>query len=151
MENSEVICAVCGNEVDPACSFCPHCQSSRIASPPSAAGPQHRLVNLEQGRPQLHQALERLRSELVVGRQHRVRVLTLIHGYGSSGKGGVIREEVRRHLGFLLHGGRINDLILGEEFSRNSSRIRRLVRRFPFLANHRDLNRANPGVTLVVL
>ena len=55
--------------------------------------------------PPLDQALARLATELEAARLQGVRVLTLIHGYGSSGAGGVIRGEVRHQLesgaGFL--------------------------------------------------
>jgi DNA-nicking Smr family endonuclease len=79
------------------------------------------------------------------------RVLTLIHGYGSSGRGGVIREEIREKLQFLKYRGEINDVLAGENFSTGNGSGRNLVRRFPFLRQHRDLNRGNRGVTLLIL
>ena len=42
------------------------------------------------------------------------------------------------------------ELVAGEDFEGRSGRGRQLVRRFPFLAEHRDLNRANAGITVVV-
>jgi len=101
--------------------------------------------------PLVDQAMERLRNELYISKRQRVKVLTLIHGYGSTGKGGRIRREIRQYLSFLQHQKEINQMILGEEFSKNSGRGRQLLRRFPFLAEHGDLNRNNPGVTLVIL
>ncbi len=79
------------------------------------------------------------------------KVLTFIHGYGSSGEGGAIKMAVLHQLHFFHHQGRIKEILPGEEFEGRSGRGRQLVRRFPFLAHHRDLNRANPGITVVIL
>lgn len=146
-----VICEICGNSIEPTESICPFCQTPCAVLAKQASGMLHRLINLEKGMPLVEQALERLRNELFVSKRQGIKVITLIHGYGSSGKGGGIRREVRQYLRYLQHQHQINDMILGEEFSRNSGRGRQLLRRFPFLADHRDLNRANPGVTLVIL
>ena len=101
--------------------------------------------------PLVQQALERLESEIRTSSMQGTKVLTFIHGYGSSGEGGAIKAAVLRQLHFFCHQGRIKEIILGEEFEGRSGRGRQLLRRFPFLANHRDLNRANPGITLVIL
>ena len=99
----------------------------------------------------MHQALDRLDGEINLSKGLGCKALTLIHGYGSSGEGGAIKTAVLRQLHFLRHQGRIQDVIPGEEFEGRSGRGRQLLRRFPFLAEHRDLNRANPGVTLIIL
>lgn len=116
-----------------------------------SGGPLHREVNLEKGKPLVPQALDRLAVVLFNSRHEGYKVLTLIHGYGSSGTGGAIKTAVRRQLQFLRQQGTIREVIPGEEFEGRSSRGRQLVRCFPFLAEHRDLNRANPGITLVIL
>ena len=92
-----------------------------------------------------------LGSELEQAGSDGCRVLTLIHGYGSSGRGGIIRQDVRAQLQYLKDRGVINDLFPGEDFSSRSGSGRQLLRRFPFLRKHSDLNRANPGITLVVI
>lgn len=101
--------------------------------------------------PLAHQAIERLRLELETSRRQGYRLLTLIHGYGSSGRGGTIKEEVHRHLRYLKHRKEINDMFPGESFTTRTGRGRQLIRRFPVLAEHRDINRSNPGITIVVL
>lgn len=143
-------CPVCGNEISLTAARCPHCRteaSVRVGE----KGPQHRTINLEKGMPLVQQAVERLRLELETSRRQGYRVVTLIHGYGSSGRGGAIKEEVHRQLRYLKHRQEINDMLPGEAFTTRTGRGRQLVHRFPFLSGHRDINRANPGVTLVVL
>jgi len=112
---------------------------------------QYKTVNLEKGMPLVRQALAKLDQELIIARTEHCRVVLLIHGYGSSGRGGAIKKEVRAQLQFMQSRGRINDFLGGEDFSTRSGRGRQILRRFPFLRQLNDLNRANRGITLVVL
>jgi len=146
----QLFCEICGNEVDSGISRCPFCESELKFSGPIQGIP-HRAVKLKRGMPTVEQALGRLERELEQARKERCRVLTLIHGYGSSGRGGAIREEIREKLQFLKYRGEINDVLAGEHFSTGNGSGRNLVRRFPFLRQHRDLNKGNRGITLVVL
>ena len=41
----------------------------------------------------------------------------IIHGYGSSGKGGVIRQKVRSFLNVQVKNGKIKSMINGEDFN----------------------------------
>jgi len=145
-----LVCEVCGNEFQPT-GQCPYCGAS-VRDKDIWQGPvRQRIVNLERGLPTVEQALQRLDLELESSRLQGYRILTLIHGYGSSGKGGAIRQAVRRQLRYYRDQGRVNSVLAGEEFSSRTGPGRELLRRFPVLGRHSDLNRANPGVTLVVL
>ncbi|WP_446009954.1 Smr/MutS family protein [Candidatus Electrothrix sp.] len=145
----EFLCDVCGNEVDLGISRCPFCESTIELSAPGKGLP-HRTVKLKRGMPTVEQALGRLERELEQAKLEGCRVLTLIHGYGSSGRGGVIREKIQERLQFLKYRGEINDVFVGEQFSTGNGPGRNLVRRFPFLRQHRDLNKGNKGITLVI-
>ncbi len=146
-----IVCEVCGNELGPGVTICPYCGTVSTAPVVQASGLLHRIVNLEKGLPTVAMALQRLDTELEISRRQGYRVVTLIHGYGSSGKGGAIKDEVHRQLHYYKHKGRINDVLAGEDFNSRSGAGRQLLRRFPALAAHDDVNRANPGITLVVL
>ncbi len=110
-----------------------------------------KTVNLEQGLPTVQQALERLDIALKSARSEQISVLTLIHGYGSTGKGGVIRFECRKTLDYLKSRGELSVVIHGEDFSHRYGAVKQLLHRFPKLSNHTHLNRRNRGITLVVL
>jgi hypothetical protein len=146
-----MLCSVCGNEVEIGCAVCPFCGTPCPAEGCRSAVLSHRQVNLERGKPLVHQAIGRLEGELAISRALGCKVLTLIHGYGSSGTGGAIKEAGVRPLHFFQYQGRIKAVIPGERFEGRSGRGRQLLRQYPFLAEHRDLNRANPGITLVIL
>jgi hypothetical protein len=146
----ELCCGVCGNEVEAGLQYCPFCESELEVVLPGQLD-LHKIVNLKQGMPSVEQALLRLDRELTQARVERRRVLTLIHGYGSSGAGGVIRQEVRARLSYLRHRGGLSEIVYGEDFHSRNNQVRQLLHRFPSLRRHHDLNRANPGITLAML
>jgi len=145
-----VICAVCGNETELGSGTCRFCGASQ-SQETKRNGPLHKTVNLKRGRPFVSAAIKKLEGEVQAAKIERVRVLTIVHGYGSSGKGGAIKNECRKCLDYLCSIGEIKEFIPGEEFSRKSGRVKSLLRRFPGLSVNRNLDRHNPGVTLVVM
>ena len=61
--------------------------------------------------------MRRATYAIVNGRTLGASAVKLIHGYGSSGKGGKIRLEVRAYLERQKARGKIRDYIPGERFS----------------------------------
>ena len=110
-----------------------------------------KLVNLEQGMPTANQAIRRLTYEIHTAKRQGITTLKLIHGYGSSGKGGVLRIEVREYLLRLHQREEIQAFIPGEDFSifDNDTRIAFGIE--PLLRNDRDLDMHNNGITFVIL
>lgn len=108
-----------------------------------------RELNLEQGRPTVDQALGWLAAELEAARKMNTPLMKLIHGYGSSGKGGRIRTASRRYLEEAAAQGRITAYLPGEQFSIFDETARRAMQRYPQLRQDRDLDAENRGVTFV--
>jgi len=96
-------------------------------------------------------ALQKLDEAIKDAVNTHVSVLTLIHGYGSSGKGGLIRLECRKNLDHLKGRGLICDYIAGEEFSRKFGLVKFHLQRYPELGRNKNINRGNRGITLVIL
>jgi hypothetical protein len=107
------------------------------------------IINLEAGRPSLEDARRRLLSEMERARQSGTRVLKIIHGYGSSGAGGVLCAGIRRSLRLRVREGKARVVIPGERFSSDANEARELLSRHPSLRRDPDLNRGNPGITIV--
>ena len=103
-------------------------------------------LNLEYGMPTVDTALRWLESELSAARKMGRPALKLIHGYGSSGKGGRLRTACRTWL-------RQQELCFlpGEEFSIFNQEARRWLALCPRLRQDRDLDAENRGVTFVLL
>ncbi|HNU98649.1 MAG TPA: Smr/MutS family protein [Verrucomicrobiota bacterium] len=110
-----------------------------------------RSVNLEVARPSVDEARRRLLGAIDAARRSRVRVLKVIHGWGSSGEGGALGPAIRRSLRLRVKEGRAVAVVPGERFSSDTAEGRELLRRYPSLHSDRDFNRANPGITIVEL
>ena len=110
-----------------------------------------REVDLERGRPTVRAALQRLTLELRRSRGLGCAAVKLIHGYGSSGKGGRIRVETRRYLERLRLRQEVRDVIPGEAFSIFHAGTRAAFLQCGELRRDRDLERHNNGVTFIVL
>ena len=112
---------------------------------------EYRTINLEDDLPTVEQAMRRLVWEVRTARTQGVRVLKVIHGFGSSGRGGKIRPAARRQLDGLQKSGHIKYYICGEKLSIFDGDTRRALDRCPALRGDGDLDRHNNGITLVVL
>jgi hypothetical protein len=110
-----------------------------------------RTLNLEAGLPTLDEARRRLLAEMVTARQKGIRVLKVIHGYGSGGSPGVLAVGIRRSLRLRVSEGKAVCFVPGERFSSDAVEARELLQKYPSLRGDRDLNRANPGITVVEL
>ena len=108
-------------------------------------------VNLEEGMPLVEEAVSRMNIRLQEMRCSGVRVVKLIHGYGSSGTGGRIRIGVRRELAVMKKRKMIRDYIPGENFGPFDEGSRRLAEQNRALTADPDYGRANHGITIVVL
>lgn len=109
------------------------------------------IVNLEQGMPTVEVAKSRLNQALRTARATGRPVLKLIHGYGSSGRGGAIRQGVLRDLEQKRRQGQIRLVVPGDEFSPFYDNARQAVDLYPELRKDRDYTRTNQGITIVVV
>lgn len=109
------------------------------------------LINLEFGYPRADEAGRRLTTELELARKKGVALLKIVHGYGSGGKGGRIRTAVRALLLAQERAGAIGAVVPGEGWSIFDESSRGLIDRYPKLREDVDLERSNPGITLVEL
>ena len=110
-----------------------------------------RILNLEQGRPDRLTARRLLLGGLEAARSSGYREVKLIHGYGSHGKGGSIRRDVRSTLEQLQQEGKILGFIPGEEFGPFSELTRKALTKNWDLTRDPDYARGNSGITVVLL
>lgn len=108
------------------------------------------IINLESGMPDTASALSRLNNRIYAERATRVRVVKIIHGYGSSGKGGAIRSSCRMKLRDYKRMGIIKGFCPGENFGPFSSEGRDIASICPEVRSDSDWGRQNDGVTIVL-
>lgn len=108
-------------------------------------------VNIKSDMPTADVAVKRVTYNIRNGKSWGAGAIKVIHGYGSSGKGGRIQGQTRRYLAEQKSKGFIRDFIPGEEFSIFNDAT---IRAFGFCEELRrdpDLERHNNGVTIIIL
>lgn len=148
-----ITCEVCGNDLPESkgrCYFCgTHQQRPRTAF--SKERERVRTVILKAGLPTAEEGLMRLEAELFKAKQDGVPVLRIVHGWGSGGSEGKLREACRAYLNGKKAGGFIKLALRGEDYSRHSSPGKELLNRYTFLRNSERADSNNPGITFVIL
>lgn len=100
--------------------------------------------------PTVEQARMRMERELRIARQAGCMALKLIHGYGSSGVGGALRDELQKDLRRAAERGAIKAFIAGEDWRVSNETTWELLKRFPEWKQDPDLGRDNSGISIVV-
>jgi hypothetical protein len=101
--------------------------------------------------PRVHTALQRMDRELVLARQSKLKLLKVIHGYGSTGAGGDIRVAVQKRLREMAENGQIRGCIFGENWATSDDDAWRLLQSQTELKSDSDLGRCNRGITIILL
>ncbi len=109
------------------------------------------IINIEEGMPQVEAAMKKLRFEINTMRRIGIRQVKVIHGYGSSGQGGVLKVATHDCLRTMLDEGRIKAYCPGEFFGPFERSGRSLIEMCPAFRTDPDWSRANDGVTIVIL
>ena len=106
-------------------------------------------INLEEGMPTCDEALSDLKSAVRSAKQSKYKCLIIIHGYGSSGKGGKIREKARQWLNAQVRNGKLKAVINGEDFNIFNPKALELKNKYKELVSLMRVT--NHGVTVVEL
>ena len=110
-----------------------------------------REVNIKTGMPTVDVAIQRITYNIKSAGPLGVSAIKLIHGYGSTGKGGGIRIETRKYLERQKVRGEIKDYITGEAFSIFDESTRKAFLVCDELRRDSDIERHNNGITIVIL
>ena len=108
-------------------------------------------LNLEEGMPLVDEAIDRMHMGIQEMRVSRVKAVKLIHGYGSTGRGGKICIGVRNELAAMKKKKLIKDFIPGEDFGPTDAASRNLAEQDKTVTRDPDYGRINHGITIVVL
>src|SRR3974390_953077 len=110
-----------------------------------------RTFNVEAGLPTLDEARRLVAAEIKQAKAEGIKALKVIHGYGSSGKGGALCHGLRKSFGLRKKEGVIRDFIAGEDFTIFNDPVLDLLEAVPELRGDPDLGAINEGVTVVWL
>ena len=110
-----------------------------------------RVFNVEADLPTVDEARRTVIEEIRRAKREGVRVLKVIHGYGSSGKGGALCIGLRKSFKLRKKEGVIRDFVPGEDFSIFNNTVLSMLEALPALRGDCDLNATNEGVTVLWL
>ena len=146
-------CERCGNEIPAAAASCRFCGAPQQGRPGRRRGPREPVytVNIESGLPPVEEGLERLKTGLLLARHNGAKIVRVIHGYGSGGTGGKLREACRAFLRQAKAARQIKDFVPGEEYGGSGGSGQGLIKRCAALRHSERSDCGNPGITLVEL
>ena len=110
-----------------------------------------RTFNVKADMPSLDEARRTVIEQIRRAKREKVRVLKVIHGWGSTGRGGTLCVGLRKSFKLRKKEGVIREFIPGEDFSIFNGTVLDLLDAVPELRGDPDLNATNEGVTLLWL
>lgn len=109
----------------------------------------YKEINIKQGMPKVADAMRYLQDSLARLKRDKCECVLIIHGYGSTGKGGAICENTRQWLKAQERDGRVKAVIFGEEFTLFNFKALELKNKYRELEHLMRV--CNNGVTVVEL
>ena len=105
-------------------------------------------LNLKENLPTVELALAQFEIELERAKEAGIKLIKIIHGYGSSGQGGKICLELRVKLEKMKRNKQIGNYFLGNDWNLYNDQARKLIIDNKVVDNFPN---ANPGITIVVV
>ena len=140
-------CPQCGGERQ-VMGVCRLCGSAEVPE----AITETLIFDLELGAPLVEEAIAKFEQYLEVASNAGFKTMLVIHGYGSSGKGGEIRKTLRDNLEHNFYSDRVIDYYLGENLKEGNAAYSELIKRRPSLQKQKtQFKNSNAGVTLLLL
>lgn len=142
-------CNTCGNEINNMQLVCPYCNAKQETTKPKPK----KLVtlNLEKGMPIVREAQNILEAEIIKNLRLGIKAIKVIHGWGSSGTGGKIREMVIKRLKAKKQNGSIKHFYNCDFLSKDIDDFQLAVNLCPDLKKHLEKDRKNKGVSYILL
>jgi hypothetical protein len=110
-----------------------------------------RIVNIKEDNPNTDYALFLIDQEIRYSRAVGNNVVVVIHGYGSHGRGGAIKEAVKRYLPELKKNKIIRDFVLGEQWGDLNPIKQQICAICPEIILHENLQSLNSGVSVILI
>ena len=107
-----------------------------------------RLVNLKEGY-SVEQAIAILELEIESAKKEGVVAIKVLHGYGSHGRGGVIRKTLLPLLSAWKRSKFIKDFFGGDKWNMFDEDAKRILMKDKSIFNDCDISNSNPGITII--
>ena len=109
-------------------------------------------INIKDNMQAVDVAIAEFLIALESAKKQKTKALKIVHGYGSHGVGGKILLELKRILPQMKRRGEIKDYISGADWKYSNPKVFDFITNVaPDAARDEDMNKANIGVTIVVI
>ena len=109
------------------------------------------IANIEKFMPTVYQAEILVKNNLETYRRQGIKAFKIIHGYGSTGKGGALRTGIRHYLDQLKGAKIIADYVPGENWTVFDETTRKVLDLDNAFRKDEDLGKMNSGITIIVI
>ena len=109
----------------------------------------YKVLNLKKDSPTVELALGLLEIEIELCRREGIIALKIIHGYGSHGRGGVIKKALVPILASWKKSKFILDYFGGDKWNLFDQDARRILLKDKSIYNDCDISSSNPGITII--
>lgn len=110
-----------------------------------------RVINIKKDNPNSDYALFLIDEEIKYSKAIGNRSIIIIHGYGSHGRGGIIKESVKNYLPMLKRKRVISEYVFGENWGDSNPIKNKICSISPELILHENLQNLNSGVSVILL
>jgi hypothetical protein len=108
-------------------------------------------LDIKEGMPPVDVAIYNLEREIMYAKLEGAKVIKVVHGYGSRGRGGSIKIATKEFLNKQKKAGIIKDFVPGEGWGSHKVKPMGLLKEAPELLLNLDGESFNLGVTIVIL
>jgi len=111
----------------------------------------YKVINIEAGMPTVEVGQKRLYLELITAKRQGIKVLKIIHGYGSTGVGGRLKKGILEYLAAKKKEGIIKDFVPGEDWNIFNQSARNIIEQCNEARKDRDIGNCNLGITVILI
>ena len=111
----------------------------------------YKEYNVKQFNPSVEEAIGLIEIEIEKCKKEGIKVLKVIHGYGSNGVGGAISVAIKNKLHNWQKQKLITDYIFGSNWNAYNQKAKDILFKNPSIPPDNDFNHGNMGITILIL
>jgi hypothetical protein len=108
-----------------------------------------KFVNIKEDSATVEYAINKLEIEIENAKNENITAIKVLHGYGSHGRGGAIFKMLKLKLEQWKRSKFIKNYFFGDKWNIFDQNTLMILTKDKTIYNDEDLNKANPGITII--